>query len=41
MLLAWKDQYRQNDYNTQGNLQIQAIPIKLQLAFFTEQEQKF
>ena len=30
----------ENDYTTQSNLQIQWIPIKIPLAFFTELEQK-
>ena len=35
----WKNQHCENDSTTQSNLQIHAIPIKLPLAFFTEQEQ--
>ena len=35
--MDWKNQYCQNDYTTQGNLQIHCIPIKL--PFFTELEQ--
>ena len=41
MFLDWKNQHCENDYNTQSNLQIQSIPIKLRVAFFTELEQKF
>ena len=40
MFLNWKNQYCENDYTTQSNLQIQCIPIKLPMAFFTELEQK-
>ena len=40
MYLDWKNQYCQNDYTTQENLQIQCNPIKLPMAFFTELEQK-
>ena len=40
MLLNWKNQYCQNDYTTQSNVQIQCNPIKLLMAFFTELEQK-
>ena len=40
MFLGWKTQYCQNVYTTQDNLQIQAIHIKLPMAFFTKQEQK-
>ena len=32
------NQYCQNDYTTQGNLQIQCYPIKLPVTFFTELE---
>ena len=39
MLLDWKNQYYQNDYTTQGNLQIKASPIKVARTFFTELEQ--
>ena len=35
-----EDQYCENDYTTKCNLQIQHDPIKLPMAFFTEQEQK-
>ena len=40
MFLDGKNQYCENDYTTQSNLQIQCIPIKLPMAFFTELEQK-
>ena len=40
MFLDWKNQYCQNGYTTQGNLQIQCNPTKLPMAFFTELEQK-
>ena len=40
MFLDWKNQYCENDYTTQSNLQIQLIPIKLPMACFTELEQK-
>ena len=29
MLLDWKNQYYQNDYTTQGNLQIQFNPYQI------------
>ena len=29
MLLDWKSQYYQNDYTTQGNLQIQCNPYQI------------
>jgi len=29
MILDWKNQYRQNDYTTQGNLQIQCNPYQI------------
>ena len=35
-VLGWKNQYCQNDYTTQGNLQIHAIHNKLSIAFFLE-----
>ena len=40
MFLDGKNQHCENDYTTQNNLQVQAIPIKLPMAFFTELEQK-
>ena len=35
----WKNQYSKNEYITQSNLGLNAIPIKLPMVFFTEQEQ--
>ena len=40
MFLDWKNQYCENDYLIQRNLQIQCNPIKLPMAFFTELKQK-
>ena len=39
MFMDWKSQYSANEYTTQSNLQIHAIPIKLPMVFFTELEQ--
>ena len=39
MFLGWKNQYCENDYTIQSNLQIQYNPIKLSTAFFTELEE--
>ena len=39
ILLNWKNQYHQNHYTIQGNLQIHAIPIKLSMAFFMKLEE--
>ena len=47
MFFNWKSQYCQNDYTTQGNIQmqcnpqIQCSPIKLPMEFFTGVELKF
>ena len=38
MLLDWKNRYCQNDYTTQGNLQIKFHPY--QITFFIELEQQ-
>ena len=40
MFLGRKNQYCENDCMTKHNLEIQCIPIKLQMAFFTELEQE-
>ena len=40
MLMDWKDQYHQNDYNIQGNPQIQHNTYQIAMAFFTELELK-
>ena len=40
MFLDWKNQYCENDYTTQSNLQIQCNPNELRMAFFTELEQE-
>ena len=40
MFFDWRNQHCENDYTTQSNLQIQCIPIKLPMAFFTELQQK-
>ena len=40
MFLDWKNQYCENDYTTESNLQIQSNPYKIPMAFFTELEQK-
>ena len=37
--LDWTNQYCEKDYTTQSNLQINEIPMKLPIAFFTEVEQ--
>ena len=39
MLLDWKNQYNQNDYTTQENLQIQCHPYQTTKDIFTEREQ--
>ena len=40
MFLDSKNQYCENNYTTQSNLQIQTILIKLLIALFIELEQK-
>ena len=40
MFSDWKNQYCENDYSTQSNLQIQRNPYQIPMAFFTELEQK-
>ena len=39
MFMDWNNQYSENEYTTQSNLQIQCNPIKLPTVFFTELEQ--
>ena len=34
MFLDWNNQYYQNDYNTQGNLQIQGNPCQITKGIF-------
>ena len=40
MCLDWNNQYCQNDYTTQDNLQIQCNPSQNTNGIFTELEQK-
>ena len=40
MFLDWKNQYCENDYTTQSNLQIQCNPYQMTNGIFTELEQK-
>ena len=40
LFLDWKNQHCENDYTTQGNLQIQCIPYQTTNSIFTELEQK-
>ena len=40
MFLDWKNQYYENDYTTQNNLQIQCNPYQITNCIFTELEQK-
>ena len=40
MFLDWKNQYCENDYNTQSNLQIRCNPYQTTNGIFTELEQK-
>ena len=39
MFMDRKNEYSENEYTTQSNLQIQLIPIKLPMVFFTELKQ--
>ena len=41
VFLDWKNQYCQNDYTTQGNIQIQCNPCQTTNAIFHITEQKF
>ena len=41
MFLDWKNQYCENDYTTQSNLQIQCNHYQIINGFFVELEQKF
>ena len=40
MFLDQKNQYCENDYTTQSNLQIQCNPYQLQMVVYSEIEQK-
>ena len=40
MFFDWKNKYSQNDYTTQGNLQIQCNPYQITNGIFQELEQK-
>ena len=40
MFLDWKNQYFENDYATQSNIQIQCNPYQITMVFFTELEFK-
>ena len=39
MFRDWKNQYSENEYTTQSNLQIQCNPYETPMLFFTELEQ--
>ena len=39
MFMDWKNQYSENEYTTQSNLQIQCNPYQVPMVFFTELEQ--
>ena len=39
MFIDWKNQYSENEYTTQSNLQIQCNPYETPMLFFTELEQ--
>ena len=40
MFSDWKNEYCENDYFAQSNVQIQCNPIKLPMTFFTKLELK-
>ena len=40
MFVDWKNQYCENDYTTQSNLQIQCNPYQITNGIFKELEQK-
>ena len=40
MFLDWENQYCQTEYTIQGNQEMNAILIKVPMAFFTKLEQK-
>ena len=39
MFMDWKNQYSENEYTTESNLQIQCNPYQATNGFFTELEQ--
>ena len=39
MIMDWENQYSENEYPTQSNLQIQCNPYQAPMVFFTELEQ--
>ena len=41
MFLDWRNQYCENDYFTQNNLQIQCNPYQITNGIFTELREKF
>ena len=40
MFLDWKNQYCENDYTTQGNLQIQCNPYQITNGIFLQNQNK-
>ena len=40
MFMDWKNQYSENEYTTQSNLQIQCNPFQITNDVFTDLEQK-